>query len=222
MFYYARPVVRLRDPRELPPGAFAVLIRQEWEDRAPFGHLELVHWMHDQQGDPLILVQRQVTERECPPLPLFEPEPLTVSDLVAQLRDLVEDEFPSVWVAGELSGFTQASSGHWYFTLKDASAQIKAAMFRGFNLRIRFDPKDGMEVIARGRVAVYEPRGDLQIHRRGTATEGNRRGRTRAAAAEGETAREGLLRPEAQEAVAAVPASRRARHERHAARRFAT
>jgi hypothetical protein len=61
MFYYARPAVRLRDPRELPSGAFAVLIRQEWEDRAAFGHLELVHWMHDQQGDPLILVRNPGT-----------------------------------------------------------------------------------------------------------------------------------------------------------------
>lgn len=57
MFHYARRAVRLSDPRTLPPGAFAVLIRQEWEDRASFGRLELLHWMHDQQGDPLILVQ---------------------------------------------------------------------------------------------------------------------------------------------------------------------
>ena len=55
MFYYARPAVRLRVPRELPPGAFAVLIRQEWEDRAAFGHVELVHWMPHQQDAPLIV-----------------------------------------------------------------------------------------------------------------------------------------------------------------------
>jgi len=57
MFAYARPAVRLRDPRDLPPKAFAVLIRREWEDRAAFGHLDLVRWMYDQQGDPLILVR---------------------------------------------------------------------------------------------------------------------------------------------------------------------
>jgi hypothetical protein len=57
MFYYARPALRIRNPRELPFGAFAILIRSEWEDRAAFGHLELVHWMHDQQGDPLIVVR---------------------------------------------------------------------------------------------------------------------------------------------------------------------
>jgi hypothetical protein len=57
LFYFARPAVRLGHPRELPPGAFAVLIRREWEDRASFGHLVLVHWMRDQQGDPLVLVR---------------------------------------------------------------------------------------------------------------------------------------------------------------------
>jgi hypothetical protein len=57
MFYYARPGVRLNHPGELPPGAYALLIQQEWEDRDAFGHLKVIHWMHDQQGDPLILVR---------------------------------------------------------------------------------------------------------------------------------------------------------------------
>ena len=56
-FYYARPVVRARDPQSLPPGAVALLIEREWEDRAAFGHLELVCCMHDQQGDPIYLVR---------------------------------------------------------------------------------------------------------------------------------------------------------------------
>ncbi|MFO0826377.1 MAG: exodeoxyribonuclease VII large subunit, partial [Gemmataceae bacterium] len=77
-------------------------------------------------------------------------EPLTVSALTAQIRGVVEGKFPSVWVTGEVSNFTRASSGHWYFTLKDSGAQLKAAMFRGFNLRMKFDPKDGLEIIARG------------------------------------------------------------------------
>ena len=59
MFYYARPATRAHDPRALPPGAFAILIRQEWEDRAAFGHLELLCCMHDQQGDPIYLVRRE-------------------------------------------------------------------------------------------------------------------------------------------------------------------
>jgi exodeoxyribonuclease VII large subunit len=90
-------------------------------------------------------------------------QPLTVSQLTAQVRGAVEAKFPQVWVAGEVSNFTRASSGHWYFTLKDSASQIKAAMFRGFNLRMRFDPRDGQEVIARGRLTVYEPRGEYQL-----------------------------------------------------------
>jgi exodeoxyribonuclease VII large subunit len=94
---------------------------------------------------------------------LFDPEVLTVSAIVEQLRDLLEDEFPNVWVAGELTGLVKHSSGHWYFCLKDAGAQIKGAMFRGSNLRVKFAPKNGMEVIARGRISVYSAKGDLQI-----------------------------------------------------------
>ncbi|WP_439623818.1 exodeoxyribonuclease VII large subunit [Gemmata sp.] len=93
----------------------------------------------------------------------LKPEPLTVSALTAQLRGLIEGRFASVWVAGEVSNFTRAASGHWYFTLKDAGAQLKAVMFRGFNLRMKFDPRDGTEVIARGRLSVYDPRGDYQL-----------------------------------------------------------
>jgi exodeoxyribonuclease VII large subunit len=95
--------------------------------------------------------------------PKLKIEPLTISALTAQVKGLIEGKFPCVWVAGEVSNFTRAASGHWYFTLKDATAQLKAAMFRGFNLRMKFDPKDGLEVIVRGRVSVYEPRGDYQL-----------------------------------------------------------
>lgn len=88
---------------------------------------------------------------------------LSVSALTAVLRGLLETNFPSLWVCGEVANFTRASSGHWYFTLRDDRSQLRAAMFRGFNLRARFDPKDGMEVLARGRLTVYEPRGDYQL-----------------------------------------------------------
>ena len=88
---------------------------------------------------------------------------LSVSALTAQLRGLVEGTFPAVWVAGEVSNYTRAASGHMYFTLKDAKAQLKAILFRGVNLRMKFEPKDGMAVLARGRLTVYEPRGDYQI-----------------------------------------------------------
>jgi exodeoxyribonuclease VII large subunit len=95
--------------------------------------------------------------------PKLKVEPLSVSALTAQLKGLVERSFPSVWVEGEVSNFTRATSGHWYFTLKDATSQIRTVMFRGFNLRMRFDPRDGMEVLTRGRITVYEPRGEYQL-----------------------------------------------------------
>jgi exodeoxyribonuclease VII large subunit len=95
--------------------------------------------------------------------PKLKQEPLTISALTAQLRGVVEREFNSVWVVGEVSNFTRATSGHWYFTLKDAGAQLRAVMFRGINLRMKFDPRDGLEVLARGRLSVYDPRGDYQL-----------------------------------------------------------
>jgi len=88
---------------------------------------------------------------------------VSVSALTAQLRALIEDSYPSVWVAGEVSNYTKASSGHMYLTLKDARAQLRAVLFRGVNVRMRFEPKDGLEVFARGRLTVYEPRGDYQF-----------------------------------------------------------
>ncbi len=91
------------------------------------------------------------------------PPTLTVSQLTAQVRGTIEAKFQSVWVAGEVSNFTRATSGHWYFTLKDANAQIKTVAFRGINLRLRFDLKNGMEVIARGRLTVYDPKGEYQF-----------------------------------------------------------
>jgi exodeoxyribonuclease VII large subunit len=95
--------------------------------------------------------------------PKTDRDVLTVSALTAQLRGLVERTFPTVWVAGEVSNYTKAASGHMYFTLKDAGAQLRAVLFRGVNLRMKFEPKNGLEVIARGRLSVYEPRGDYQM-----------------------------------------------------------
>ena len=88
---------------------------------------------------------------------------LSVSALVARLRAAVEGRFAAVWVAGEVSNFTKAASGHMYFTLKDEAAQLKAVLFRGVNLRMRFEPRNGMEVLARGRLSVFEQRGDVQL-----------------------------------------------------------
>jgi Exodeoxyribonuclease VII large subunit (EC 3.1.11.6) len=86
-----------------------------------------------------------------------------VSEFAAGLRELLELSFPRVWIQGEISNLHRHASGHWYFTLKDASAQLRCAMFRGDNQRVRPPPSDGDEVLIRGRVGLYPARGDLQI-----------------------------------------------------------
>jgi len=91
------------------------------------------------------------------------PRPVTVSELTADLRRLLEKRFADLLVEGEISNFKSHSSGHWYFTLKDAGAQIRCASFRNANRLIRFRPEDGQKVIVRGRISVYEPRGEYQI-----------------------------------------------------------
>ncbi len=92
-----------------------------------------------------------------------ERRPLSVTELTMQVRSALENRFASVWVEGEISNFKAHSSGHWYFTIKDEGAQIRATCFRGANRAIRFRPKDGLQVRARGRVSVYEPRGEYQL-----------------------------------------------------------
>ena len=107
-------------------------------------------------------------------LPFDDPEPsvappaqlrrvLTVGELTAALRTLVESEFHEVWVEGELSGARVWNTGHLYFTLKDAQAQLKGVMFRSSLRLLKFAPEDGARVIARGRLSVYDPRGEYQL-----------------------------------------------------------
>jgi len=91
------------------------------------------------------------------------PRALSVSELNHQARHLLETSFMQVWVEGELSGFSRPSSGHWYFSLKDQKCQVRCAMFRGLNQRIRTIPKEGDQVRIRGKVTLYENRGDFQI-----------------------------------------------------------
>ncbi|MBX9628500.1 MAG: exodeoxyribonuclease VII large subunit [Gemmataceae bacterium] len=95
--------------------------------------------------------------------PKLDREVLTVSALTAQVRGVIEGEFPAVWVEGEVSNFAKPASGHMYLTLKDARSQLRAVIYRGVGLRLRFDPKNGMEVLARGRLSVYDARGDYQF-----------------------------------------------------------
>lgn len=92
-----------------------------------------------------------------------EPKVLSVSDVNRAIKSTLENQYKLLWVQGEISNFKPHSSGHFYFSLKDSKAQISAVMFRGFNQSLKFKPHDGLEVIVRGKVTVYEPRGNYQI-----------------------------------------------------------
>jgi exodeoxyribonuclease VII large subunit len=97
---------------------------------------------------------------------LFDEEerrPLTVSELNEQVKAALERGFSSVWLEGEIVNFAAANSGHWYFTLHDGFSQLKAACYIRNNLRIRFQPFDGLQVRVRGKLSVYEPKGEYQI-----------------------------------------------------------
>jgi len=86
-----------------------------------------------------------------------------VRDLVASVRNHIEREYADAWVEGEISNFRAPDSGHLYFTLKDGNAQIRVVMFRSSARMLRFRPADGLQIVVRGRVTVYEDRGELQI-----------------------------------------------------------
>lgn len=88
----------------------------------------------------------------------------SVTDLVRRLRTCVEGAFTQVWVAGEISNFRVPASGHFYFSLKDRNSQISAVMFRSASRMLPFKPEDGLEVVVRGRVSIYEVRGGLQLY----------------------------------------------------------
>ena len=88
---------------------------------------------------------------------------LSVSQLNRRAKQLLETHLPLLWVEGELSNVSQPSSGHWYFTLKDAQAQVRCAMFRNRNQLVRFTPQQGQQVLVRARVSLYEGRGDYQL-----------------------------------------------------------
>ena len=108
-------------------------------------------------------------------LPFEEPEPdraddrgrrrtiLTVSDLTANIRNVLENTFSGVWVEAEISNCRLWNTGHLYFTLKDPGAQIKAVMFRSDVRSLKFKPEDGLHVVVRGRLSVYDPKGEYQL-----------------------------------------------------------
>ncbi len=91
------------------------------------------------------------------------PNIYTVSSLTREIRERLETYFPLVWVSGEVSNLRQPVSGHYYFTLKDANAQLRAVLFKGDHLHLRYKPEEGRQILCRGRVTVYEARGDYQL-----------------------------------------------------------
>ncbi len=97
------------------------------------------------------------------PEKLLDKQVLTVSQLNSRARELLEATFASVWVEGEISNVSTPASGHWYFTLKDSAAQIRCAMFRNRNIFSRCKPEAGKKVAVRGRISLFEGRGDYQL-----------------------------------------------------------
>lgn len=88
----------------------------------------------------------------------------SVSELNNYIKGLLENTISEIWIKAEISNFKAHTSGHFYFSLKDEKAQVNAVMFRGVNSKLKFRPEDGMEVIVRGRISVYEPRGTYQVY----------------------------------------------------------
>ena len=88
---------------------------------------------------------------------------LQVSELTKKVRFILESELNTVWLCGEISNFIAASSGHWYLSLKDQKSQVRCAMFKGNNRRVRIQPQNGQQVLVRAKVSLYEPRGDFQL-----------------------------------------------------------
>ena len=102
---------------------------------------------------------------EATPAPRARPgrQVLTVAELTARIRLRLESAYPTVWVEGELSNCRRWNTGHLYFTLKGGAAQIRGVMFRSAFRYLRFEPADGLRVVARGRISVYEPKGEYQL-----------------------------------------------------------
>ncbi|MGA2618960.1 MAG: exodeoxyribonuclease VII large subunit [Thermoguttaceae bacterium] len=121
---------------------------------------------------------------------------LSVWELTEQVKDLLETTFPVVWVAGEISNLARPQSGHCYLTLKDDRAQLRAVMWRSVSSRLRFDLHDGLEVICRGRLEVYAPRGSYQLVIEHVEPKGMGALELALRQLRARLAREGLFRPE--------------------------
>ncbi len=88
---------------------------------------------------------------------------LSVSEFTRNVKNMLESNFPAVWVSGEISNLAMPGSGHWYFTLKDEQSQVRCAMFRQHNRRVLFLPQEGSQILVKARVSLYEARGDFQL-----------------------------------------------------------
>lgn len=97
------------------------------------------------------------------PPPSESPHVHSVSEVNSLIRQMLEGEFNQIWLRAEISNFKAHTSGHYYFSLKDEDSQISAVMFKGLNSKLKFRPENGLEVIIRGKITVYEPRGNYQV-----------------------------------------------------------
>src|SRR5690348_6990344 len=129
----------------------------------------------------------------------------TVRDLVGAVRTQLEREYTDVWLEGEISNFRAHSSGHLYFTLKDEASQVRVVMFRTQARLLRFRPEDGMHVVARGRVTVYDARGELQINAEYLEPQGAGALQIAFEQLKAKLQAEGLFEPERKKAIPSLP-----------------
>lgn len=130
---------------------------------------------------------------------------LTVSELNREARELLESALPGLWVEGEISNFIHHGSGHMYFDLKDDQAQVRCAMFRSANRSLSFRPENGLQVLLRGRVTIYEPRGSYQVVAEQMEPAGEGLLRRRLEALKAKLQAEGLFATEHKQSLPALP-----------------
>ena len=139
-----------------------------------------------------------------PPSSKFD-SALTVSELNRQVKRMLEVSYARVWIKGELSGLSKPRSGHWYFNLKDDKAQIRCAIFKGFNQKLKFQPKEGDLILAQAKVSLYEGRGDYQLIVESMEPAGLGQLQAAFEALKLKLSQEGLFNPEHKKAIPAMP-----------------
>jgi exodeoxyribonuclease VII large subunit len=110
-----------------------------------------------------LIVEEKIIVIEKTEIATAKPAVYSVSEINSLIRARLEGDFSHIWLKGEISNFKPHTSGHFYFSLKDDGAQISAVMFKGLNSKLKFKPENGLEVLVRGKITVYEPRGNYQI-----------------------------------------------------------